>query len=186
MTCKHAYSVTSLMSNSLQPCRLKLPGSSVHGILQARIVEWVAMLSSRASRDQSWVSQIAGGFSSAELLGKPPMTHIKYTQYYLEQCRYSYCPHNTFLQLTSETVHQLIKIFHRENLSSVLSLLLTQYSLQLVALRNTFFAIFNYLSIPKNIIMDSAENYILGYDCLLSYLTTFIFFLNLFCIWVPN
>ena len=33
-------------------------GSSVHGILQARILEWVAMLSSRASsqtRDQIWV-----------------------------------------------------------------------------------------------------------------------------------
>ena len=27
------------------------PGSSVHGILQARILEWVAMLSSRASME---------------------------------------------------------------------------------------------------------------------------------------
>ena len=27
------------------------PGSSVHGILQARILEWVAMLSSRGSSD---------------------------------------------------------------------------------------------------------------------------------------
>ena len=65
MTCKHAYSVTSLMSNSLQPCRLKLPGSSVHGILQARIVEWVAMLSSRGSsqpRNRTQVSRIAGRF----------------------------------------------------------------------------------------------------------------------------
>ena len=35
------------------------PGSSVHGILQARILEWVAMSSSRGSsqpRDQSQVS----------------------------------------------------------------------------------------------------------------------------------
>ena len=41
------------------------PGSSVHGILQARILEWVAMLSSRGSsqpRDQTQVSRIAGGF----------------------------------------------------------------------------------------------------------------------------
>ena len=32
------------------------PGSSVHGILQARILEWVAMPSSRRSqpRDQTW------------------------------------------------------------------------------------------------------------------------------------
>ena len=42
-----------------------LPGSSVHGILQARILEWVAMLFSRESsqpRDQTQVSHIAGGF----------------------------------------------------------------------------------------------------------------------------
>ena len=42
-----------------------LPGSSVHGILQARILEWVANLLSRESsqpRDQTGVSCIAGGF----------------------------------------------------------------------------------------------------------------------------
>ena len=42
-----------------------LPGSSVHGILQARIREWVAMPSSRGSshpRDQTQVAHIAGGF----------------------------------------------------------------------------------------------------------------------------
>ena len=41
------------------------PGSSVHGILQARILEWVAMPSSRGSsqhRDQTQVSHTAGGF----------------------------------------------------------------------------------------------------------------------------
>ena len=39
------------------------PGSSVHGILQARILEWVAMSFSRGSswpRDWTWVSCIAG------------------------------------------------------------------------------------------------------------------------------
>ena len=42
-----------------------LPGSFVHGILQARILEWVAMASSRGSsqpRDRIWVSCIAGRF----------------------------------------------------------------------------------------------------------------------------
>ena len=41
------------------------PGSSVHGILQARILEWVAMPSSRGSsqpRDPNQISRIAGGF----------------------------------------------------------------------------------------------------------------------------
>ena len=42
-----------------------LPGSSVHGILQARILEWVAMPSSRGSsqpRNRTQGSRIAGGF----------------------------------------------------------------------------------------------------------------------------
>ena len=40
----------SVMSDSLQPHGLYiLPGSSVHGILQARILEWVAVPSSRGS-----------------------------------------------------------------------------------------------------------------------------------------
>ena len=53
------------------------PGSSVHGILQARILEWVAMPSSRGSsrpRDWIWVccvSCIACGFFTTELPGKP-------------------------------------------------------------------------------------------------------------------
>ena len=50
------------------PMDCSLSGSSVHGILQARILVWIAMLSSRGSsqpRDQthiSWVSCIADGF----------------------------------------------------------------------------------------------------------------------------
>ena len=52
------------------------PGSSVHGILQARILKWVAMLSSRGSsqpRDRTWVScnsWIAGRLFTAEPPGK--------------------------------------------------------------------------------------------------------------------
>ena len=41
------------------------PDSSLHGILQARVLEWVAMPSSRGSsqpRDRTQVSCIAGGF----------------------------------------------------------------------------------------------------------------------------
>ena len=41
------------------------PGSSIHGILQARILEWVAIPFSRGSswpRDRTWVSCIAGWF----------------------------------------------------------------------------------------------------------------------------
>ena len=57
-------SVTSVMSNSLWPYGLSPPGSSVHGILQERILEWVAILfswGSSHSRDWTWVPCIAGG-----------------------------------------------------------------------------------------------------------------------------
>ena len=54
----------SVMSDSLPSCGLHSAGSSVHEILQARILERVAMpfrVASR-SRDQVWVSRIAGRF----------------------------------------------------------------------------------------------------------------------------
>ena len=45
------------------PIDCSLPGSSIHGIFQARILEWVAISSSRRSsqpRDQTPVSHIVG------------------------------------------------------------------------------------------------------------------------------
>ena len=50
-----------------------LPGSSVHEILQARILEWVAMPSSRGSsppRDQTQISHMVGTFFTTEPSGK--------------------------------------------------------------------------------------------------------------------
>ena len=55
-------SVTQSCPTLCDPMDCSLPGSSVHGILQARIIEWVAASSSRESsqpRDQTWVSCIA-------------------------------------------------------------------------------------------------------------------------------
>ena len=54
--------VMSTLHEPLDP-----PGSSVHGILQARILEWVAIpFSRRYSRpmDWTWVSYIVGGLFS--------------------------------------------------------------------------------------------------------------------------
>ena len=59
----------SVVSGTLQPA------SSVHGILQSRILEWVAISSSRGSsqpRDGTHISCIAGGFFTTEPPGKPP------------------------------------------------------------------------------------------------------------------
>ena len=77
--CVHAKSLQSCLT-LCDPMDYSLPGSSVHGILQARILEWVAMPSSRGSsppRDRTQVSCgscIAGGFFTAEPPGKPNMT----------------------------------------------------------------------------------------------------------------
>ena len=56
--CMHAQLCLTLCS----PIDCNLPGSSVHGILQARILEWVAIPSSRGSsqpRDQTHVSCVS-------------------------------------------------------------------------------------------------------------------------------
>ena len=65
------------------PADCILPGSSVHGILQEGILEWVAMPSSRGSfgpRDQTRISCrycIADRFFTAEPPGKPPLLPYK-------------------------------------------------------------------------------------------------------------
>ena len=51
------------MSDSCDPMDCSLPDSSVHGILQARILEWIAISFSRGfswPRNWTWVSCIAG------------------------------------------------------------------------------------------------------------------------------
>ena len=52
----------SVVSDSLRPMNCSLPGSSVHGILQARILEWVAIPFCRGSfqsRDWTHISFIS-------------------------------------------------------------------------------------------------------------------------------
>ena len=54
------------------------PGSSVHGSLQARILEWVTISVSGGSsrfRNRTHISCIAGGFFTAESLWKPLLPH---------------------------------------------------------------------------------------------------------------
>ena len=55
--------VTQSCLSLCNPMDYSLPGSSLHGILQARVLEWVAISSSRGSsqpRDQTRVSLIPG------------------------------------------------------------------------------------------------------------------------------
>ena len=62
--CTHALVVQSCQT-LWDPMDYNPLGSSVHGISQARILEWIAIPFSRGSsqpRDWTWVSYIAGGF----------------------------------------------------------------------------------------------------------------------------
>ena len=75
-------SVQSLQScpNLCDPIACSLPGSSVHGVLQAGVLEWVATPSSRGSsrpRGRALIcgSCVAGESSIAEPLGKPAQHH---------------------------------------------------------------------------------------------------------------
>ena len=61
LVCVHAKSL-QLCPTLCDPMDCSPPGSSVHAVLQARILEWVAMPSSRGSaqpRDQTCISDIS-------------------------------------------------------------------------------------------------------------------------------
>ena len=77
----HSEQIMYMPAKSLQSCLTLCDpidcspaGSSVHGILQARTLGWVAMpfsWGSSSPSDQTLVPGITGGFSTAEPLGKP-------------------------------------------------------------------------------------------------------------------
>ena len=74
-TCIHCYKKVShsVVPDSATPWTVAHQAPLVHGVLQARILEWVAILFSRGSsqsRDRTWVSSIAGRFNS--LPSEPP------------------------------------------------------------------------------------------------------------------
>ena len=68
--------LTQLCPTLCNPMDYSLPGSSVHGILQARILEWTAMSSSRGSsqpRDRTQVSRLIGGFFTRRATREAPI-----------------------------------------------------------------------------------------------------------------
>ena len=76
--------VTQSCPTICNPMDCKLQGSSLHGILQARILEWVAISFSRGSslpRDRTHISFSAGGFFTAELRWKPSWSTIGFSCY---------------------------------------------------------------------------------------------------------
>ena len=75
--------VKALVSQSCltlcDPMDYRLPGSSTRGILQARIMQWVAISFSRGSsqcRDGTWFSYTAGRFFTDRATREAQHTHI--------------------------------------------------------------------------------------------------------------
>ena len=70
--------ITTLYPTLCDPTDCSPPGSSVHGILQARILEWVAISSSRDFPNPGIKlpsPALAGGFFTTESSGKPIHTN---------------------------------------------------------------------------------------------------------------
>ena len=81
------------------PVICSLPGSPVHGILQARIPEWVAISFSRGSfqpRDRTWVFCIAGRFFADLAMRKASKAKIGWK---LQKLLVVLCNHNMVLKL---------------------------------------------------------------------------------------
>ena len=79
LCCAVLHLVTQSCLILCNPMNCSPPDSSVHGILQARILEWVAMFSSRGSsqsRDRTQVSRIEGIFFTTEPQGNPKNTGV--------------------------------------------------------------------------------------------------------------
>ena len=89
------------------------PGSSVHGTLQARILEWVAISFSRGSsqpRDQTWVSHMAGRLftqtdSRVWTWKKMPFNKVKKKKKTLYKL---YTNHFIFLSLGKKKIYSII------------------------------------------------------------------------------
>ena len=105
-----------------------LPGSSDHGISQARILEWVAIPFSRgSSRPRDWcrVSCIAGGFFTVWATREAPRVRsVPYWKIIALQCCVGFCHTTTWLCRKYTYVPSLLNLLpHPPYLITCLSLL---------------------------------------------------------------
>ena len=94
--------VTQLCLTLCDPMDCGLPGYSVHGILQTRVLKWVAIPFSKGSsqfKDWTWVSCNAGGFFFNHL------SHQRNSFIYLDIVKYN--PENSGVVSQSQTVSKL-------------------------------------------------------------------------------
>ena len=74
----------SVVSDCLRPMDCSLPGSSVHGTFQARVLEWIAISFSKGSsqpRDWTQVFCTAGGFFTVRATREAHFIHGRKKQF---------------------------------------------------------------------------------------------------------
>ena len=94
--------VTQSCPNLCNPMDCSLPGSSIHGIFQARILEWVAFPFSRRSsqpRDWTWVSRIVGRCFTVWATREVP-----------KKCNAKECSNNCTIALISHVSKVMLKV----------------------------------------------------------------------------
>ena len=88
---QESVSVTQSCPTLCSPMDCSLPGSSAQGVLQARILECVAIPSSRESswpRDWTWISYIAGGFFTVWATREAPFENYQNVTYVHKVSKY--------------------------------------------------------------------------------------------------
>ena len=125
--------VAQLCLTLCDPMGCSLPGLSIHGIFQARILEWVAISSSRGSsqpRDCTWVSHNVGRFFTVWGIREAQAFNKCYQLLFLLFCCCWWCCwwwRNTCL----ETVSKPVPGFHPGTRVSLLELLFFATDMQL-------------------------------------------------------
>ena len=90
----HAFSVAQLCTTLCDPIDCSLPGFSIHGIFQARMLEWVAISSSRGSSwpwDRTRVSCIGRQILYHWVIWESPQKFHRLRQFYCPLLFPCYC-----------------------------------------------------------------------------------------------
>ena len=95
------------------------PGSSVHRIFQARVLEWVAISFSRGSsrpRDRTWVSCLQADALPSEPPGKPKLCSFHYIKFYMAQWLWG-THKRTIIELTAVSLYSTFTLLYHAILS---------------------------------------------------------------------
>ena len=107
------YLATKSCLTLCDPMDCSPPGSSVHGILQAGILEWVAIPLSRVSsrpRDRTHVSYLAGRFFTTKPPGRhPTMLYLKVFFFFFHLCIFNSI---SILSVKSSFLKKIILIYY--------------------------------------------------------------------------